>query len=150
MKRMTKNVEGFTLIELMIVVAVIGILAAIAIPSYQGHVMKTQVNRALGELAAYKSPVEESLARGGAVSNNDIGYVSSSLTTGVMATDIAVINADGSGHLEVTMGGNAHRDLAGLVIRFQRSVSGDWQCIIDSSGASAWRDAYSPASCAVI
>ena len=141
---------GFTLIELMIVVAIIGVIAAIAIPSYQGHVVKTQVNRALGELAAYKSPVEERVARGGAVTNDDIGYVVSALTTGAAGTDIAVLNADGSGHLEVTMGGNAHRDVAGLVLRLERSVSGQWQCVLDPSGAAVWRDYYLPAGCAAI
>lgn len=147
---MVRGERGFTLIELMIVVAIIGLIAAIAIPSYQGHVMKTQVNRVLGELSAYKSPVEQSLARGGAVANEDIGYVASALTTGTAGKDIAVLNADGSGYLEVTMGGNAHVDVVGVVLRLERTVSGDWQCVIDSTEAAVWRDYYSPAGCTVI
>ena len=48
-----KAQKGFTLIELMIVVAIIGILAAIAIPAYRDYVNKSNVNACLGEAAAF-------------------------------------------------------------------------------------------------
>lgn len=147
---MSGNNSGFTLIELMIVVAIVGILASFALPAYQGHVMQSQVNQALGELAAYKTAVEERLAQNGALVNSDIGYSPSPLTTGTPATDIAVLNPDGSGHLQVTMGGNAHGDLTGVVLRLERSVSGTWNCVVDTSGASNWKDRYSPSGCTVI
>ena len=147
---MSKKHQGFTLIELMIVVAIIGIIAAIVIPSYQSYVVKTQVGRALGELSAYKSAVEERLANGATTANSDIGYLPSSITTGTQTVDIAVLNPDGSGHIQVTLGGNAHDNLTGVILRLERSNAGNWNCFIDASGVSSWSDRYSPSGCTVI
>ncbi len=147
---MNNQTSGFTLIELMIVVAIIGILAAVAIPIYQSNVLKSQVNRAVSELATYKSEFEVQLSDSGAVSNSELGYVPSGLTSGNPATDIGVANPDGSGHLQVTMGGNAHPSLAGVILRFERDASGTWACEIDKTAASQWKDAYRPAGCTVL
>jgi len=144
---MQKQHWGFTLVELMVVVALIGILAAVAIPTYQGFVAKSQVNRAVSELGAYRTAYESSLSNNAATNNASLGYAPSQLTTGDAATQIAVTNPDGSGHLEVTMGGNAHAGLAGLIIRFERNKVGEWSCIIDTSAASGWQAGYTPAAC---
>jgi len=145
---MTKS-AGFTLIELMIVVAIIGLLATMAIPSYQGYVLKSQVNRVVGELSIHKTSFEIQVSRSGPVTNSDLGYIPSSLTNGDAATDIAIVTADGSGHVAVTMGGNSHPNLAGVIIRLERSVTGTWQCVIDPSAASGWSDEFSPGSCSL-
>jgi type IV pilus assembly protein PilA len=147
---MQHKFRGFTLIELMIVVAIIGILAALAIPSYQGFVAKSQVNRAVSELSAYRMAYEASLSNNEAISNVSLGYTPSQLTTGNAATQIATTNPDGSGHLEVTMGGTAMTGLAGLVVRFERNTSGVWSCFIDTSAASGWEASYTPSSCTAI
>lgn len=56
-KHLHKLQQGFTLIELMIVVAIIGILAAIAIPAYQDYTAKAQVSEAFSLLDGFKTPI---------------------------------------------------------------------------------------------
>ena len=56
--------KGFTLIELMIVVAIIGILAAIAIPQYQNYISKSQVTRVIGETGSIRTLVDLCLSDG--------------------------------------------------------------------------------------
>ncbi|MCZ6536355.1 MAG: prepilin-type N-terminal cleavage/methylation domain-containing protein, partial [Gammaproteobacteria bacterium] len=62
---MKKIQQGFTLIELMIVVAIIGILAAIAIPAYQDYTIRAQVTEGLNLSAALKASVSEEFADSG-------------------------------------------------------------------------------------
>lgn len=94
-----KKEHGFTLIELMIVVAIIGILAAIAIPQYQIYVAKSQVSRVLYEASSLKSVVES------CVLESRVGSFSSNITTGSpQAADECNLQATASSLLDPVVG----------------------------------------------
>ncbi|CAK4071024.1 MULTISPECIES: type IV pilin protein [Vibrio] len=118
-----RKAKGFTLIELMIVVAVIGVLAAIAIPQYQKYVEKGALGSALATATALKTNYEDYLAVSGAApaSVSDIGAVSFALGT---------VSLDASGAIEVgiTSGGGS-----GSSVKLARSVDGSWDCTISAS-----------------
>ena len=71
--------KGFTLIELMIVIAIIGILAAIAIPQYQNYIARSQVTRVMGEVTTVKTAIEDCLLNGKAAADCYIAWTQSNL-----------------------------------------------------------------------
>ena len=106
--QMQKMQKGFTLIELMIVVAIIGILAAIAIPQYQDYIARAQVSEACTLLGGLKTPIAEYAALNGAAptlvaSTGDldaddyttVGTNVVSITGATAGTYIATMNATG-------------------------------------------------------
>ncbi|MBA0097610.1 pilin [Stenotrophomonas indicatrix] len=69
-----KNQKGFTLIELMIVVAIIAILAAIALPAYQDYTSKSKVTAGLADLASHKTQFEMEKSAGRVPNTNSAGF----------------------------------------------------------------------------
>ena len=76
--------KGFTLIELMIVVAIIAILAAIALPAYQDYTSKSKVTAALADLASHKTQFEMVISDGGTPTVANAGFQANS--TGACST----------------------------------------------------------------
>jgi type IV pilus assembly protein PilA len=128
MKTMQK---GFTLIELMIVVAIIGILAAIAIPAYQDYTIRSQVSEGLTLAASAKTAVAESYSDlGMAPANRTQAGMSATATdtNGRYVTSVNVTN----GTILITYGNDVNQAITGLTLGLtpyetpDRSVA--WQC----------------------
>lgn len=146
LKAMRKNQQGFTLIELMIVVAIIGILAAVAVPAYQDYTVRAKVTEGINVAAAAKAsvadywstknafPADNAAAGLGDATSYATTYVQSvTVTNGVI--DIAFLAAIGSGVTD------------GQIIKFTPTATTagvlEWSCTTGSDLPSK----FLPAQC---
>ncbi|MEO5829935.1 MAG: pilin [Rhodanobacter sp.] len=142
MKTMQK---GFTLIELMIVVAIIAILAAIALPQYQNYVARSQATAGLADITPGKTAFEEQVNNGvvTAASYTTVDNIGLQATTERCTITATAPSATGvaSPALQCLLKGNPK--VAGKKIHWDRTASGSWNCLSDLD------DKFRPKGCAV-
>ncbi|MBN5051670.1 pilin [Stenotrophomonas sp. YIM B13575] len=131
--------KGFTLIELMIVVAILAILAAIATVAFQPYIVRTQLTAALADIGPGKGKVEILINDGRPASS-----VTPELIGGSQNAHCSVVEAElsesGVGHISCTLKG--HSALEGKDLILRRSAEGIWSC-----DGSAFEARYRPAGC---
>ena len=141
--------KGFTLIELMIVIAIIGILAAIALPLYQDYITKSQVTRVYSEVKSAARLADVALFDGHTpqIDNKDNdGFIGITKDQSNLMSLSTSITKAGTGALTAAFGKNASSALSGMSLVMTRAADGTWTCAINGSN-TGFKAKFKPAEC---
>ena len=147
---MKKVQQGFTLIELMIVVAIIGILAAVAIPAYQDYTIRAKVTEGLGLAGAAKTAVAETYSSKGnpPATNPSAGLAAAASISG---NSVASVGLSGRGIIQISykatgLGGSPTADGKLVMLKPTFTAGGViWDC--KSTAGTTMPAKYLPAQC---
>ena len=149
MKQNYRAQQGFTLIELMIVVAIIGILAAIALPAYQDYTIRAKVTEGIGFANAARTAVSEYyMSRNNFPDQTQSGVEDASTAEIVQGVTVARTGTN-TGTITIAYQALGGTTTAGDTIVFEGTGTNtgvEWVCEAES-GAGTLPDKYAPANC---
>jgi type IV pilus assembly protein PilA len=144
LKALKKNQQGFTLIELMIVVAIIGILAAVALPAYQDYTIRAQTSEGLALADGLKTQVGDVFANTGTVTGIASGSDGLPAATDVKGKYVSQV-AVADGVITATFGGDANSKISAATLTLTPTDTNGslvWAC-----SSSVTNKSYVPKTC---